>query len=203
MARLIIQTPGLGKQTIDLRAGVNHVGRSRNCEIHLPHLSVSTVHAELVATDEGLHLRDCGSTNGTFVDGVPCRETWLIPGQQLRFGHVDLVVESTEATVAIPQLDQAVPPPPPPTVLEDGRPACARHPENNVTFRCTHCTETMCNRCVRVIGLKGRPPHFLCRVCSHPAVPAEDPNAKKKKNFFAQLQETLKSKFPFTRGGGK
>jgi len=95
MARLIIQTPGLGKQTVELRMCVNHVGRSRHCEIHLPHVSVSTRHAELVLTDDGVHLRDCGSTNGTFMDNLPCKEMWLTPGQQVRFGHINLLVEST------------------------------------------------------------------------------------------------------------
>lgn len=195
MARLTIQTPGLGRQTVELRMGVNHVGRDRNCEIHLPHLSISTHHAELVFTDDGVHLRDCGSTNGTFVDGLPCKEMWLTPGQRVRFGHIDLLVDSTDAVIAIPQFNRAEPAPPAPTSLEDGRAACARHPENPVTFRCTHCTETMCNRCVRVIGLKGRSPHFLCRVCSHPAVSAEDTAPKKKKGFLAMLEETVKTKF--------
>ena len=203
MARLIIQTPGLGKQTVELRMGVNHVGRSRDCEIHLPHISVSTRHAELVLTDDGVHLRDCGSTNGTFIDDVPCQEMWLTPGQQVRFGHINLLVESTDAVIAIPQFDRAEPPPPEPTTLEDGRPACARHPENPVTFRCTHCTETMCTRCVRVIGLKGRLPHYLCRVCSHPAVSTEELVSKKKKGFFAMLQETVKLKFSHPRDGKK
>ena len=43
----------------------------------------------------------------------------------------------------------------------------------------------VCNRCVRVIGLKGRLPHYLCRVCSHPAVSTEELVSKKKKGFFS------------------
>lgn len=198
MARLIIKTDGLGKQAFELRMGVNHAGRDESCELHLPHPSVSSFHAELALTNDGVHLRDCDSTNGTFIDGQPCADTWLTPGQQIRFGDVELMVESVDAVVAIPQFDRTEPAPAAPVILEDGRTACPRHNEIPATFRCTYCKEMMCNGCVKVMRLKGRAPHYLCRLCSHPAERVEVAAPKKKKGFFAML-ETVKLKFTHPR----
>jgi len=71
MARLIIQTEGLDKQAVELRMGINRVGRDEHCELQLPHTTVSSLHAELSLSNDGVHLRDCDSTNGTFVNGQP------------------------------------------------------------------------------------------------------------------------------------
>ena len=198
MARLLIKTGGLDKQALELRMGVNRVGRDEACELHLPHPSVSSHHAELALTSDGVHLRDCDSTNGTFINGQPCADAWLAPGQQLRFGDVELLVESTDAVIAIPLYDRTEPVPEAPLIMEDGRTACPRHPEIAATFRCTHCKEMMCNGCVKVMRLKGRAPHYLCRLCSHPAARLEIEVVKKKKGFFAML-ETVKLKFTHPR----
>jgi len=69
MARLLIKTEGLGKQTIELSMGVNRVGRDPECEICLDHATVSSLHCELALTDDGVYLHDCDSTKGTFIDG--------------------------------------------------------------------------------------------------------------------------------------
>lgn len=201
MARLIILTEGLGKQALELHAGVNRVGRDEACELHLPHTTVSSLHAELSLTGDGVYLRDCDSTNGTFINGEPVAEVWLVAGQNLRFGDVELLVESTETIVAIPQYDRAEPAPAAPVILEDGRTACARHPANPATFRCTHCKEIMCNACVKVMRLQGRAPHYLCRLCSHPVERYQTAAPKKKKGFFEMLQDTVKLKFKNPREG--
>lgn len=198
MARIIIKTEGLGRQAFELHMGVNRVGRDEGCEFHLPHTTVSSHHAELSLSNDGVYLRDCDSTNGTFVNGQPCAEGWLAPGQQIRFGDVELLVESTDATIAIPQFDRTEPLPAAPVILEDGRTACPRHSEIPATFRCTYCKEMMCNGCVKVMRLKGRAPVYLCRLCSHPAERVESEGPKKKKGFFAML-ETVKLKFTHPR----
>lgn len=194
MARLIIKTEGFSQQALELRMGLNRVGRDPECELHLPHHSVSSLHCELALTSDGVHLQDCDSTNGTFINGEPISEAWLMPGQEVRFGQVELFVESTDAVVAIPQFDRTEPVRTA-VLLENGRTACPQHPEIAATFRCPQCKEHMCNACVRAIRLQGRPPHYLCRVCSHPVERIEAVAPKKKKGFFARLQETVKLKF--------
>ena len=199
MARLIIKTTGIGKQAIELRMGINRVGRDTDCELHLPHFTVSSRHCELALTNDGVHLRDCDSTNGTFINGQPVDEAWLEPGQELRFGDVELLVESTDAIIAIPHIDRAEPLPPAPVILENGLTACPNHPETAATFRCTYCKEMMCNACVRIMRIQGGQPHYLCHLCSHPADRVETAAPKKKTGFFARLQETVKLKFTHPR----
>jgi hypothetical protein len=194
MARLLVKTDGLGIQSLELRMGVNHVGRDPDCELPLRHHSVSLLHCELSLTSDGVYLRDCGSTNGTFINGKAVREAWLMPGQELKFGGVELFVESTDAIIAIPPA-QPVPEPPPKAIEENGEFFCVRHPDRKITFKCTHCTEVMCNACVHVMRRQGGQPLYLCRVCSHKCERIEVVQPQKKKSFFSFLQDTVKLKF--------
>ena len=193
MARLLVKTQGLGIQALELQMGVNHVGRASDCEQQLNHHTVSAVHCELSLTHDGVYLRDCHSTNGTFLDGEPVREAWLRPGQELRLGDVELFVESTDATIAIPEIKADAPAPK--AIQEGGELYCARHPDRKITFKCTHCTEVMCNACVHVIKRQGGQPLYLCRVCSHVCERIEVIQEKKKRGFFGFLQDTVKLKF--------
>jgi hypothetical protein len=198
MARLLIKTEGLGAQAIELHMGVNRVGRDPDCEQHLDHYTISSLHCELSLTQAGIYLRDCSSTNGTFLDGKRVEETWLRPGQELRLGAVELYVESVDATIAIPEIKHAAPPPK--AIQENGELHCVRHPDRRITFKCTHCTEVMCHACVHVLKRQGGQPLFLCRVCSHVCERLEILQEKKKRGFFGFLQETVKLKF---RHGGR
>ena len=102
MAKLLIKTEGLENRTLELRFGVNHVGRDPESDFSIDHPTVSTSHCELVLSAEGVLLRDCDSTNGTFVNGDPIKEAWLLPGQTVNLGDVELFVESTEINISIP-----------------------------------------------------------------------------------------------------
>ena len=75
------------------------VGRADDCDLPIPHGTVSRRHAELRLTESGLLLRDLGSSNGTFVDGARVREAVALPGAQITFGKVafDLRGEETAA----------------------------------------------------------------------------------------------------------
>ena len=131
MARLLIKTAGLENRTLELRLGVNHVGRDPDCEFCIDHPTVSSLHCEISLTNDGVYIHDCDSTNGTFVNGEPVMETWLNPGQTVHLGDVELFVENTDAHMAIPQFER--PRPKPPVVLPERRgvvpapPAGARH----------------------------------------------------------------------------
>ena len=196
MARLLIKTAGLENRILELRLGVNRVGRDPECEFCIDHPTVSSVHCELALSGDGVYVRDCGSTNGTFVNGQPIMEAWLDAGQELRLGDVELLVESTGATIAIPKIERE--PPRTSAILATGANACLTHPETPATFRCTHCKETMCNACVHVMRRKGGQPLFLCRLCSHKCERIETAQLKKKKGF-AGFLDTVKLKFGFSR----
>ena len=48
MARLLIKTEGLENQILELRLGVNLVGRDPQCDFSINHPTVSTHHCELI-----------------------------------------------------------------------------------------------------------------------------------------------------------
>ena len=120
-------------------------------------------------------------------------EAWLRPGQELRLGDVELWVESVDATIAIPEIKLEAPAPK--VIVENDGLHCALHPDRKITFKCTHCTEVMCNACVHVMKRQGGQPLYLCRVCSHICERIEVIEEKKKKGFFGFLQDTVKLKF--------
>jgi pSer/pThr/pTyr-binding forkhead associated (FHA) protein len=196
MARLLIKTAGLESQTLELRLGVNRVGRDPDCDFPILHPTVSTNHCELILSAEGVVLRDCDSTNGTFINGDPIKEARLLPGQTVTLGDVKLFVENTDVNVAIPQFER--PRPKPPVVLADGAMICPRHSQAQATYKCTHCSEIMCSDCVRVLRRKGGQPLFLCPLCSHKCEPIQAAKGKKKRTFVEFLQDTVKLRFKNT-----
>lgn len=196
MARLLVKTAGLDMQAIELRPGINRVGRDPDCDFPINHPTVSTHHCEITLSADGVVLRDCNSTNGSFVNGDRIRETRLSAGQTLTLGDVELFVESTEASVIIPKFER--PRPKPPVVLEDGGMICPRHSQTQATYKCTHCSEIMCGECVHVLRRKGGPSLFLCLLCSHKCEPIQAAAAKKKRSFMEFLQDTVKVRFKHT-----
>lgn len=198
MARLLIKTAGLGNQVLELRLGISRIGRDRDCEFRIDHPTVSSVHCELALSDDGIYIRDCNSTNGTFVNGSPVTEAWLVAGQEVRLGDVELLVESTGVSVAIPKFERERPKPP--VVLPSGVVACLRHPQSPATFKCTNanCLDVMCNECVHVMRRKGGQPLFLCQLCSHKAERIGNAQPKRKTGF-AGFLDTVKLKFSHPR----
>jgi pSer/pThr/pTyr-binding forkhead associated (FHA) protein len=197
MARLLIKTAGLENRTLELRLGVNHVGRDPDCDFPIEHPTVSSDHCQLVVSADGVYIRDCDSTNGTFVNGESVMEVWLDPGQEVRLGDVELFVENTDVNVAIPKFERDRPKPP--VVLPDGAMICPRHSNALATYKCTHCSEIMCNDCVRGLRIKGGQPVFLCPLCSHKCEPLQVAQPKKKKGVF-RLLDTVKLKFNYVLG---
>lgn len=65
------------------------VGRSVECDVVIPHRTVSRVHARLIAAGEDVRVCDMGSQNGTFVNGERITEGMIRIGEQLRFGSVE------------------------------------------------------------------------------------------------------------------
>ncbi len=180
---------------IELKLGVNRFGRGPANDFQLEHSTVSSRHCEIVLEAEGLVVRDCNSTNGTYLDGKRVREAKLTAGQVLRLGDVELFVETTEVKVAIPKFD--LPRPAPPVVLSDGSLLCPRHPEAHVTHQCTRCKEVMCDACVHRLRRRGGKLLLLCPLCSHRCEPLGG-RKPRKRSVLAFLRKTVK--LPFWRG---
>ena len=63
------------------------VGRTDNCQVRNTDASVSRAHARLDCREDGYHVTDLGSTNGTFVNNAPVTEARLSDGDYLRIGN--------------------------------------------------------------------------------------------------------------------
>jgi len=83
LAQLIPKRDG---PPITLHNAITVVGRSaKQCDLVVPHTSISKQHCVLVKTDGLLYLRDLGSTNGTRVNGQRVIRGALLPGDLLSF----------------------------------------------------------------------------------------------------------------------
>jgi pSer/pThr/pTyr-binding forkhead associated (FHA) protein len=76
-----------GSAPIDITKDLTLVGRKDECDLKIPHKSVSKMHCVLVKTDGLLLLRDLGSTNGTRVNGTRVRRAALLPNDQVSIAH--------------------------------------------------------------------------------------------------------------------
>lgn len=69
------------------------VGRNPACQVVVEDGKVSAVHAEFIATEEGVRVRDLGSRNGTFVADVRVGEICVNSKCQLRLGATKVEFE--------------------------------------------------------------------------------------------------------------
>jgi hypothetical protein len=192
MARLIIKSAEIANRVIELNLGVNRLGRDPENDFPIEHPTVSASHCEIVLSNEGVIVRDCASSNGTFVGGERIEEAKLSAGQTVHLGEVELLVETTEVTIAIPKFD--VPRPAPPVVMSDGSLICPRHPRARATHQCTHCKEVLCDACVRRLRRRGGKLLKFCPLCSHPCEPIGG-EKRKKKSLLGIFRKTVKLPF--------
>jgi pSer/pThr/pTyr-binding forkhead associated (FHA) protein len=69
------------------------IGREENCDLFVPDMTVSRIHARLTRGAAGWMLADLGSTNGTRVNGWRVREPVAIrDGDRVRFGAMAFVM---------------------------------------------------------------------------------------------------------------
>ena len=66
------------------------LGVAQDCDVILSDPTVSRHHCRVEYRDDLLFVRDLGSTNGTFVNGVQVLEALLTPGVRLRLGNTEL-----------------------------------------------------------------------------------------------------------------
>jgi pSer/pThr/pTyr-binding forkhead associated (FHA) protein len=78
MARLVIKSAETEDRVIELNLGMNHLGRSPVSDVQIEHSTVSAIHCEIVLANDGVMVRDCDSSNGTFVGGKRIKEARLL-----------------------------------------------------------------------------------------------------------------------------
>jgi hypothetical protein len=137
MSNRLLVNPGTPEAwAIELKPGVNRIGRGTDNNFTINHGSISTQHCEFTVTDDGVLLKDLGSTNGTFVERVPVTQLKLYHGQHVQLGAVDMIFESKGlpvlpdavnlpgdgAKIMVANPSPAAPPPPVPSGLRINRP---------------------------------------------------------------------------------
>lgn len=68
------------------------IGRNESCDLTIESNRISREHVRIELTDGNFAVRDLGSTNGTFVNGVKIQESPLNDGDLLTVANVGLIV---------------------------------------------------------------------------------------------------------------
>jgi len=98
---VVVDGPGRGTR-IHIDGDTARVGSADGNHLVLPDPAVSRTHCELRLRAESVQLKDCGSTNGTWVEGVMVREGDVRPGTSVRVGNSTFRVESSSTPSFVP-----------------------------------------------------------------------------------------------------
>jgi transcriptional regulator with GAF, ATPase, and Fis domain len=90
---LLVLTGVASGQSVAVERRVR-VGKASDNDLVLPDDTVSRHHCEVERRDEGVFVKDLGSTNGTRIAGSKITEALAPPGAILRFGEVEVVVRA-------------------------------------------------------------------------------------------------------------
>ena len=97
--RFTVYQPGLSPQQVTLPAENVTLGRASDCTIPIKDRFLSRRHAEILNERGTWFVRDCGSVNGTTLNGVKLAEpTLLHPGDRIGLGDSEVVFHSDETT---------------------------------------------------------------------------------------------------------
>ena len=87
---VVVRGPNAGSRYL-LDREATTVGRHPDSDIFLDDVTVSRRHAELMRTDSGVHVRDLGSLNGSYVNGERVDERTLATGDEVQIGRFKLL----------------------------------------------------------------------------------------------------------------
>lgn len=194
MVRLVLTWTG-HPLAFELRPGLNRFGRNPTNDCRISDPSVSSFHAEIQVSGEGIHVRDLGSTNGTFIGSQRIQEAMLAPGGSLRIGQVELQLEEVLVT-AVASAENTAPHRGSASSATLPR-ACQYHPGQEGIYQCANCGGVFCADCVKVVGHDRLNTMTICAVCGGQCdhLPAAPAGPEKKRSFLARLTQTLKMPF--------
>ncbi len=177
-----------------LRLGTNRIGRDSANHLRIEHPTISSSHCEITWLDEGVvKIKDCGSTNGTFIDGTPINEGKLKEGQVLRLGDVELTLDSVEAQISVPKTNV---PKPKPGLLADGSIPCISDHNVAAVYLCKKCKKEFCTGCIHQLHRVGGKLLRLCPECSGELeyLPGKEPRKPKKRSLLGRVKDALTPK---------
>lgn len=94
--RLIMLAPNGQRRTITPTSSELFIGRDGACDLCIPVSTVSRRHCRIESRDGIVMLRDIGSKNGTYHNGLPIREVALRDGDSIAIGPVHFTVAAAE-----------------------------------------------------------------------------------------------------------
>lgn len=103
MPRLVVNPGSPREREIQLRPGANSLGRGFSNDFKVDEPSVSTTHCQIIVDNQGVFVKDLGSTNGTYVNRSPVKEALLQAGQTLHLGGVEMLFDPAETQPAPPR----------------------------------------------------------------------------------------------------
>lgn len=92
--RLTVIQPNLAPQKLDVHGPLITLGRATECTIPIRDRYLSRRHAEIVRDADVWILRDCGSVNGTLLNGTKVAGTAMLrPGDRITLGDSEVLFE--------------------------------------------------------------------------------------------------------------
>ncbi len=92
---IVVAGPDTGER-LKLTEGVARIGTAPSNDLRLTDPTVSRIHTELRLAESGILVRDAGSTNGTFIDGLRVGEATASAGATIHIGATSVRVEVGE-----------------------------------------------------------------------------------------------------------
>lgn len=97
LAEVTIYSPLASPTRQQLNGEMASIGRASDCTIPIKDRYLSRKHAEIAPVNGAWVLKDCGSANGTFLNGMRVeRDRPLHTGDRIRLGDTEIVFESAE-----------------------------------------------------------------------------------------------------------
>ncbi len=104
--RFTVYQPGIAPQQLAIPAETISLGRASDCTIPIKDRFLSRRHAEIVFDHGTWYVRDCGSVNGTLLNGVKIAEPVpLRAGDRIALGDSEVVFHADEAASQLIAID--------------------------------------------------------------------------------------------------
>jgi len=98
---VVVDGPARGRRA-GVTDGIARVGAASGNQLRLNDPTVSRVHCEIRVRPDAIVVKDSGSTNGTFVEGVRLREGEVRPGALVRVGASAFRIEDAGGEAFLP-----------------------------------------------------------------------------------------------------
>jgi hypothetical protein len=192
MNRLVVNPARPDTWEIELKPGVNRLGRGDANDFTIGDASVSGSHCQIVVNEGMATIQDLGSTNGTFINGTQIQNARLENGQTIRLGGVEMIFysapEPTAVSPAAPRMRVSVIPNAPtavatvlggvpPTIdltpgIQAAPSVCKFHPRSPARWFCSQCNRSFCDLCVASHNAGGAV-KTTCRTCAVECAPLD------------------------------